>query len=109
MLNSLPEYNYADLTHEDLINEIGQLDGFIALAKSREVNVNDFNNALLEHEVDRFEADIHAAIGQFIGSVQNRKNQALRELDARNVFSNDNILRFRFPRIILRKFGYNHD
>jgi hypothetical protein len=74
-----------ELTNFDLIQEIEQLGGFQAKARSREVNVDDFNHCMLDHEVDRFKADVQAAIDQFVDAVHKRMKEVWEELDKRGV------------------------
>lgn len=75
-----------ELDNRDLIDELAQLNGFIATAKQLEVNGDDYNHALLEQLVDQFVNEVHDAIQTFIYGVRCRYGEVLDELEDRGVF-----------------------
>lgn len=78
----VPDY---ELDVFDLIDEMTQLGEFKGRAEARRVDVNDFNHALLENEVDEFENRIDEAIDLFVEAVDKRRMQVWYDLENKGV------------------------
>ena len=70
-----------DLTNFDLIQEVGQLESYIAIAKEKGKVSEEFNHSMLEYAIDDFEEALQEAIIPFVSKVTERLHEVYKELN----------------------------